>query len=75
MYTRTAFKNSKQLTQLTQRFLGTKFEKFNWEDPLYLHGKLTEEEQMINEVARTLPQTSSCPESKTPTTRSTFNWK
>ncbi len=52
MYTRTAFKNSKQLTQLTQRFLGTKFEKFNLEDPLYLHGKLTEEEQMINEVAK-----------------------
>jgi len=31
---------------------GTKFAKFNWEDPLDLHGKLTEEEQMIWEVAQ-----------------------
>lgn len=53
IYTRTALRNSKQLTQFTQRFAsGTKFEKFNWEDPLDLHGKLTEEEQMINEVAK-----------------------
>ena len=27
-------------------------EKFNWMDPLDLHGKLTEEERMIEEVAR-----------------------
>lgn len=27
-------------------------QKFNWEDPLDLHGKLTDEEQMIEEVAK-----------------------
>ena len=51
--TRRAFKQAQQLTTLTQRFAsGTHFEKFNWEDPIDLHGKLTDEEQMINEVAK-----------------------
>lgn len=51
--TRRAFKQAQQLTALTQRFAsGTHFEKFNWEDPIDLHGKLTDEEQMINEVAK-----------------------
>ena len=31
---------------------GTKLEKFDWVDPLHLHGKLTEEEKMIEEVAK-----------------------
>jgi glutaryl-CoA dehydrogenase len=31
---------------------GTKFAKFDWEDPMNLHGKLTDEEQMIWEVAQ-----------------------
>lgn len=31
---------------------GTKLEKFDWVDPLNLHGKLTEEEKMIEEVAK-----------------------
>jgi hypothetical protein len=49
IYTRTAFKNSRKLNQFTQRFAsGTKYEKFNWKDPRDLHGKLTEEEQVIN---------------------------
>jgi glutaryl-CoA dehydrogenase len=30
----------------------TKLEKFDWVDPLNLHGKLTEEEKMIEEVAK-----------------------
>lgn len=51
--TRRVFKQARQLTALTQRFAsGTHFEKFNWEDPIDLHGKLTDEEQMINEVAK-----------------------
>ena len=35
---------------------GTSFQKFNWEDPLDLHGKLTDEEQMIWEVAKNYSQ-------------------
>ena len=51
--TRTAFKKVQQLTNFTTRYAsGTNYEKFNWEDPLDLHGKLTDEEQMIDEVAK-----------------------
>lgn len=51
-------------TKLTQRLAAaghlpraafasnTKLEKFDWEDPLKLHEKLTDEEQMIEESAR-----------------------
>jgi len=35
---------------------GTKFEKFKWEDPLSLEGKLTDEEQMVWEAAQKFAQ-------------------
>jgi len=51
---KTSLKNIKSVVTAGNRSFskGTKFAKFDWEDPMNLHGKLTDEEQMIWEVAQ-----------------------
>jgi hypothetical protein len=45
LYTRKVLAQAKSLIHTPARFAsGTKLEKFNWEDPIDLQGKLTEEE-------------------------------
>jgi len=56
---KTSLKNVKSVITTGNRTFaakGTTYAKFDWEDPMNLHGKLTDEEQMIWEVAKNFSQ-------------------
>ena len=67
---------AKQIASVSIRFAsGTKFESFNWMDPLNLHSKLTEEEKMIEEVAKNFAKEKLMPRVKEAYNKEHFDLK